>query len=912
MTRPKNLSYLLGFLLLIATGWAQSQTTFNYTGAVQTYTVPAGAGGIQIRALGAGGGGGGSDASGNGFSGAGGAGSAGAVANAIFYGPPGTVINVYVGGGGGRGFTSSFGQSCTTSAGTGGNAGGSGGFAGGAGGTAGCSGYSGGGGGGGAASVVANASNVTVLIAGSGSGGQGGSWESAPNTTLNSSAQGLLSGASVGGIGALPSASDGGAGGGGGGGCAGGAGGSSHLDKSGTANGSPAVPGGSCPNTALVSNFSIVAGGGAAGGAGAPGDPSTAANGGQPGGNGSVLITPLYPTLGLVKSAPSPTLQVGQNSVYTLTLTNTATTPAYTATIKDQLPANLTYVSGVGTNWSCSNASGLVTCNFTGGTIAASGGTSLLQITATPSSNVAVTNYAAVDPTGASSPPPPSSCTAANTPSAGCAAPVTSAVGLQVSGNVYSDANHNSNLDAGESGVGGLTALFVKLVPLTGGVCTGPATASAPVNLSTGAYSLGNVAQASYCLILDNNGTLSDIAAGTPAGFVGTQNLTGVIQLVVAGAPPPPQNFGLYSGSKLSGSVFADTGVGAGTANNGMKDGTETGIAGVTVNALQGAVAVASASSDGAGNYTLWLPASVSGAVTIAPVAPSGYLATGGSPGSSGGTYSRPGVSYTPVAGQSSSGASFGLVPPNTLTPNGAQSALPGSVVFYAHSFQAGSAGLVAFSLAGSAIPNSPAWSQLLYLDSNCSGVLDAGEAPINAPVSVTAGQKLCLIIKQFVPAGAALGAQNSVTLSAAFNYTGAAPALTSTLTASDITSVGPPGELALSKLVSNVTQGGAAATSVNAKPADSLQYSLTAVNNGTQALNASVLKPLLINDATPAFTSYVGGSALCPLTLPAGLTCTAVSAPTAGAPGPLQWTFTGALLPGAQFAVTYQVRVDQ
>ena len=71
-------------------------------------------------------------------------------------------------------------------------------------------------------------------------------------------------------------------------------------------------------------------------------------------------------------------------------------------------------------------------------------------------------------------------------------------------------------------------------------------------------------------------------------------------------------------------------------------------------------------------------------------------------------------------------------------------------------------------------------------------------------------------------------------------------------------------------------------------------------------------LKPLLINDATPAFSSYVGGSAPCPVLLPVGLTCTAVIAPAAGSPGALQWIFTGTLAPGAQFAVTYQVRVDQ
>jgi len=74
-----------------------------------------------------------------------------------------------------------------------------------------------------------------------------------------------------------------------------------------------------------------------------------------------------------------------------------------------------------------------------------------------------------------------------------------------------------------------------------------------------------------------------------------------------------------------------------------------------------------------------------------------------------------------------------------------------------------------------------------------------------------------------------------------------ASPALAATLTASDVTTVGAPGTLSLTKLVSNLTQGGAAATAVSANPGDTLQYTLTATNNGAQSLAT-----LVINDATP------------------------------------------------------------
>lgn len=247
------------------------------------------------------------------------------------------------------------------------------------------------------------------------------------------------------------------------------------------------------------------------------------------------------------------------------------------------------------------------------------------------------------------------------------------------------------------------------------------------------------------------------------------------------------------------------------------------------------------------------------------------------------------------------------MVAPNTLGPNGAQTAQPGTVVFFAHTYKAGTGGQVSFSIAGTATPASPAWNQVLYQDSNCNATLEASESQVPVPLTVTAGQTVCLIVKQFVPAGTGQGAQNSITLSAAFTYTGSSPALAvSTLVATDITTVGQAGDLDLTKLVSNVTQAIPAATSVNANPGDTLQYTLTATNNGTQPLST-----LFVNDSTTAFTGFV--SAACPGALPAGITaCTVTTQPAVGAQGALKWTFTGSLASGAQLVVTYRVKVDQ
>ncbi|MFL6333706.1 MAG: hypothetical protein ACJ754_10390 [Pyrinomonadaceae bacterium] len=61
------------------------------------------------------------------------------------------------------------------------------------------------------------------------------------------------------------------------------------------------------------------------------------------------------------------TFAVGSNATYTLTVTNGGPqSAAGTITVSDTLPAGLSYVSATGTGWTCSNASGTVTCTRAG------------------------------------------------------------------------------------------------------------------------------------------------------------------------------------------------------------------------------------------------------------------------------------------------------------------------------------------------------------------------------------------------------------------------------------------------------------------------------------------------------------------------------------------------------------------
>ncbi|HEX3062678.1 MAG TPA: DUF11 domain-containing protein [Usitatibacter sp.] len=237
----------------------------------------------------------------------------------------------------------------------------------------------------------------------------------------------------------------------------------------------------------------------------------------------------------------------------------------------------------------------------------------------------------------------------------------------------------------------------------------------------------------------------------------------------------------------------------------------------------------------------------------------------------------------------------------NTFAPDNAQTGAPGTTVFYAHTFNAGSAGNVSFSTANVTTPAVAGWTQAIYRDSDCSGTLNGteGSAPLSGAVAVGAGATVCIIVADSIPAGAPFNAQNVISVTATFNST-------QTLTRTDTTTVGAAGGagLALAKSVRNVTQATPAGTSNTAKPGDLLEYAITYTNPAGGALSA-----IVITDATPAFTTFQ--SASCGAPLPANITsCAVTTQPAVNGSGSVVWTLGGTLAAGGSGTVLYQVRV--
>lgn len=522
------------------------------------------------------------------------------------------------------------------------------------------------------------------------------------------------------------------------------------------------------------------------------------------------------------------------------------------------------------------------------GTLAPAATLALLVAATGP--NASFSGAATVATTATTSLPP--SCGGGTAASATVTDTLTAAA--RVSGHVYADANHDATRNAGEAGAG--LTLHAKLVPAA--TPTGPASLVVPVDPATGAFVFPAVPAGSWILLYDTSNTVGDVTPTRPAGWLRTEEPDAIRTFVVSSSDVTAQNFGLYRGSRVEGLVFDDDGRGGGVAGNGLLDGTEAGIGGVAVRATAtGCGGSCDAdTTDASGAFALWIPFAANGqTVQVIETDPAGYVSTGGSPGTTGGSYAlaTDRVTFTNATGNVYTALRFADLSGSGFAPDHQRAAMPGTAVFYPHVFSAGPSGSVRFSATHVASPAISGWAQSVFHDADCSATLDAAEPALQPgdAVPVAAGGRVCVVLRESVPPGAPSGAQDLVTVTAEFSAAGGASASSSV---TDLTTVGLPSGLVLEKSVDKTS----------AEPGEVLVYTITYRNDG-----AAPITQLVIADATPGWTTYVPASAGCGALPPLVSACTPT--PPSGATGPVTWTFTGALAPGASGTVTYSVTID-
>lgn len=605
-----------------------------------------------------------------------------------------------------------------------------------------------------------------------------------------------------------------------------------------------------------------------------------------PGNNVSRSSTVLMPSadVQIFKTGPG-NVPASTAFSYSIIVTNLGPSTASNVVVIDQMPAStkITYNNSTGgAVWNSSSR----TLTWTLPVLLVNTGTNLTINATTLNSGTAFTNYAYSTATTGDLYP------GNNSPTNAAAIVVTLQRGITVSGNVYNDVNNNGFMDTTETGTG-LAGMYVKLVPQGASI----ATQAASVTNATGGYALTNVAGGNYTLILDNNNTLTDITAVAPTGWTGTEHPNQTHAVFVNIVDLPNQDFGLIQAGVITGVVFADTGQGGGIANNGIQDGGEIGLANVTVKLNNGSTNYATAITDGSGNFTLKYPSSlaVGTQLKVTCSASSGYIPVAASVGTTAGTYVRATdtLTFSTGVGISYSGIAFGRVPYSQFTADGQQAGMPSGILFYPHTFIAGTAGTLTFTVNNTPSPANSGWSYVIYRDVACSGVISSSDMVINGAVTVNAGDNICIIVKQFIPANAPIGATASEMITATLAF--ANTTISTNITHIDVTTVGTTTTgLTLIKAVDKTS----------ALPGDFINYTLNYMNE-----SAGSLTNVTIFDSTPAYTTFV---AYTNGVTPANLTGVSVTAPTVGGIGSIKWVFSGALAPSSAGTVQFTVKVNQ
>jgi uncharacterized repeat protein (TIGR01451 family) len=393
----------------------------------------------------------------------------------------------------------------------------------------------------------------------------------------------------------------------------------------------------------------------------------------------------------------------------------------------------------------------------------------------------------------------------------------------------------------------------------------------------------------------------------------------------------------LLSRIQVAGTVFEDNGLTTGIAHDGIINGTEQGIGNFEVRAILNEAGVpgfvpgdiiGSTLTSGDGKYQLFLPVTIAGKeIILEAVQQSAWIDISESDTTAisqvQGNTTAPADLIDSLmvlilqAGDDVMNLDFGKVGEPTWTANNFTEAEAGQSIEFTHKFTSQTEGDVTFDIINdSAVPPNGGWSSFMMHDANCDNAIDPlteGEITSASPLGVVANETLCIIVKTFIPAGAATGSlyKYDITANMIFDDTaGKGHTILRTLLNTDsmIVSVGGSGQLEITKEINDPING--IVTENTAKPGDTIEYIINFKNIGT-----ATVSNVVIYDVTPPFTRLAQPIDCASAIIPSvNINCSVF---TTGSPnlinyqGALQWILQGPLLSGESGSVRYTVTID-
>ncbi len=363
-----------------------------------------------------------------------------------------------------------------------------------------------------------------------------------------------------------------------------------------------------------------------------------------------------------------------------------------------------------------------------------------------------------------------------------------------------------------------------------------------------------------------------------------------------------------FGGHTVAGRIFLDNGAGAATAYDASLGGAETAGAFATVVVTDsGGTVLATPPINAAGEWIAALPFGYSGTLTVTASPAAGYLSVSeadpglpalSNPGATDGTYT-----FTPASNASYTGLDFGLIGEPTLSQNQSVSLSEGQIANLAHRYEATATGIVDFSLVDVTTTPAGAFTSTFFRDINCDS---APDTPLSAPVSVEAGQSICLVVRTQASSGISDAAMTTYGIVAFTDFSGTG--LSTNLRNDDVIQSASAGAITLRKFVTNITQNTPEGTSNTGTLGDTLQYRLMITNPNTKPIS-----DIRVFDQTPAWTA-LSDTIPGPVTVAPGINCAVVIPANGGNSnyvGPIEWSCPGSFPPGGEGSLTFRVRIQ-